>query len=65
MSVAQTVSSVDQSRIEAKQFSIKLTQIRGKYKIVFGSVEYENYNNLKSIQISGDPDLEFSHFISI
>ena len=50
--------------MKVTRFGLKLTELGGKYKIMFGSVEYEKFSDLKSIQISGDPDLEFSHFIS-
>ena len=64
-SVIQTVGSCDESSMSLDNFSFKLTNLKsGKYKIKFGSIEMENMDGIKSITVTGDPDLNFTHFVN-
>lgn len=63
-SVVQSVGSCEESSMSLDNFSFKMTNLNGKYKIKFGSIEMENIDGIKSVTITGDPDLNFTHFVN-
>jgi len=57
-------SSVDSSTFHATEFNLKLLNFTGDYRIRLGPNEYERTTDLRSIQITGDGDINFIHFTS-
>ena len=59
-----TGNCVDSSTFHASEFNLKLLNLTGDYRIRLGPNEYERTADLRSIQITGDGDINFTHFTS-
>ena len=61
--VATSLSSnLDSSSFTANEFNLKLINFTGDYRVRLGPIDYERTSDLRSIQITGDCDINFIHF---